>query len=130
MHKKILWACLALALAGCNLTLAQAIAAAQTAALGICAVAPTASTITALIIASNGGDAAASLDQQTATAVAQAFCGAVAGKPATPQTAALMRKFGAHVRAAAPRAIGNGVVNYGTVTVNGNTIQIEGTPAR
>ena len=110
--------------------MAQAISSAQTAALGICAVAPTASTITALIIASNGGDAAATLDQQTATAVAQAFCGAVANKPATPQTAALMRKFGVHLHSSAPRAVGSGIVNYGTVTVNGNTIQIEGTPVR
>ena len=110
-------------LGGCtggSLTLSQAVADATLAAQAICAVAPTAAAITQIIVAQN---ASALTSEQEAQQAAVIFCGAVTGT--TPKTTASNRIA---MHRVSPRRDASGVVNYGTITVNGKTITITGTP--
>lgn len=111
--------------AGTTLTLAQVVADATLAAQGICAIAPTAASITAIIEANSASGTASEQEAQQAATI---FCGAVTGKTTPTTTTASLRRF--KVARSAPVAMGNGVMNYGSITVNGKTVPLEGTPVK
>lgn len=107
--------------AGCSatggLTLQQAVADAQLAAQALCAVAPSLDAITKIIIANDKG---AMQSEAQAQAAAQIFCSAVTGN---------VTKI-ARVKARRVVRLADGSVNYGQVVVNGQVIDIIGTPIK
>ena len=109
-----------------TLTLAQVVADAMLACQGLCAVAPTAASITSIILAAETNTSAVA-SEAVATQAADVFCKAVTGTTTTVGVkGGRLMKAVPHLRAAVP--VGNGVVNYGTLTLNGKTIQLEGVP--
>ncbi len=124
----------ALVLAGCaakpvsptptsSISFAELLQDAISACTTACKVAPTLETITNIALALVGGNATATFSEGVAAQIATAFCNGVSGSKSLVRGRVAMP----HLRLA-PLPLGGNVFDYGTITVNGHTLPLRGSP--